>query len=191
MSLGEAGGAGQVVDEALVAIAAAHHGQLRQTAIAEAALEATNMASLSAFFEAIARDGLALTEAFAPTVFALAEAGDGVAIDVVSHVAQQHGRDVVGLIDQLDFAVEPVTIVCAGGLHTSGSSIFSSSFERQLLTSRWNVRSVVLEVVPVVGALVDAAVRKLGRITPEQRSILIASAGDVEDFGTRGIAVAS
>ena len=177
MSLGEGGGAGQIVAETLAVIAEAYHGQRAPTGLTREALALAEVATESAFFEAVARDGQQLPESFAPTVFALADAGDAAAVDVVVRVAQQHARDVVGLLNQLDFQGHAVPLICAGGLHTAGSAVFSRAFERGLAGSRWAVQIHVLDVVPVVGALVDAVVRATGRITPMQRAALVGSEG--------------
>lgn len=195
MSLGEGGGAGQIAAETLAALAEAYHGQRPKTALTAAALELAGMTSEAAFFEAIARDGQQLPESFAPTVFALANAGDAAAIDIVIRVAQQHARDVVGLVNRLDFQGRNVQLVCAGGLHTAGSLAFSRAFEHGLAGSRWPLEIVVLDVVPVVGALVDSVVRANGRITSAQRAALIASASALDDGDTvlspEGIALSS
>lgn len=191
MALGEGGGAGQVVANALTAIALAYHGQRPPTALTAAALEVAGMRSEQAFFEAIARDGHHLTESFAPTVFAIAEAGDATAIDVLEQVAGQHARDVVGLVNRLDFQGRSVPVVCAGGVHTAGSATFARAFERGLAGSRWPLQTTVLDVVPVVGALIDSVVRANGRITGEQRRELNATAALLDDSDTNGIAVAS
>lgn len=176
MGLGEGGGAGQVVDETLVALAEAFHGQRQPTLLTAAALAMAGLRDEQGFFEAVARDGHQLDESFAPTVFAIAEAGDAAAIDVLARVAHQHARDVVGLVNRLEFQGREVPLVCAGGVHTAGSAVFSRAFERGLAASRWPLRTVVLEVVPVVGALVDSVVRGQGSILPEQRAALTASA---------------
>jgi N-acetylglucosamine kinase-like BadF-type ATPase len=184
MSLGEGGGAGQVVAETLAALAQAYHGQRPPTVLTQAALESAGLHDEPAFFEAIARDGHRLSESFAPTVFALAEVGDQTAIDILQRVAEQHASDVVGLVNRLDFDGRIVPLVCAGGLHTAGSTIFSRAFERALAGSRWPLQTVVLDVVPVVGALVDSVVRANGSITGEQRAALIASASALDEDDT-------
>lgn len=176
MSLGEGGGAGQVVDLALVAMAEAFHGQRPPTVLMLAALEISGLPDEHAFFEAVARDGHQLDESFAPTVFAIAEAGDAAAIDVLEQVARQHARDVVGLVNRMDFHGLEVPLVCAGGVHTAGSAVFSQAFERGLAASRWPLRTRILDMVPVVGALVDSVVRARGGISPAQRAALTESA---------------
>ena len=195
MSLGEGGGAGQVVAEALAAIAEAYHGQRAPTPLTSAILELAGMPGQAEFFESVARDGYQVTESFAPTVFALAEEGDAAALEVVQRVARQHARDVVGLVDQLEFAAGPVPVVCAGGLHTAGSTAFASAFEQGLVGSRWPLQVRVLAVVPVVGALVDSVIRATGRITGAQRATLIASATALEGVevgaSSSGIALSS
>lgn len=195
MALGEGGGAGQVVAETLSAVAEAFHGQRPTTLLTRAVLELAGLRDESALFEAIARDGFELPESFAPTVFAIAATGDAAAISVLTKVAQQHARDVVGLVNRLDFQGRTVPLVCAGGLHTAGSTTFNAAFEHALAGSRWPLHRLVLNVVPVVGALVDSVVRANGRITAEQRAALIASASTLDEVDdavvAEGIALSS
>lgn len=191
MALGEGGGAGQVVSEALTAIAAAYHGQRPPTLLTAAALEAYGVSSEEALFEAIAREGLQVSESFAPTVFAIAEAGDPAAVDVLKSVAYQHARDVVGLVNRLNFSGSSVPVICAGGVHTAGSTTFARAFEQGLVGSRWALETVVLDVVPVVGALVDSVVRTNGKITNAQRQQLNATAAEFDANDHNAIAVAS
>lgn len=176
MSLGEGGGAGQLADATMDAIARAYHGQLAPTALTAAALEAMGYADEAALFEAVARSNAQLPESFAPTAFRLAEAGDAAAIAVVEAVARQHAADVVGIVDRLDFTGVEVPVVCAGGLHTAGSTVFEDAFADGLHRARWALRPLVLDVVPVVGALIDAHERAKGTMSVEQRQLAHASA---------------
>ncbi len=196
MSLGEGGGAGQIVAETLAALAEAYHGQRPPTRLTQAVLELAGLRDESALFEAVARDGHELPESFAPAVFAIAEDGDTAAISVLSSVARQHARDVVGLVNRLDFRDRAsVPLVCAGGLHTAGSTVFTDAFAHALAGSRWPLRLRILNVVPVVGALVDAMVRANGSITGTQRDALIASASLFDEadasVAAEGIALSS
>ena len=196
MSLGEGGGAGQIVAETLSAVAEAYHGQRPPTRLTQAVLELAGLRDESALFEAVARDGHELPESFAPVVFSIADDGDVAAVSVLTSVARQHARDVVGLVNRLDFQAQAsVPLVCAGGLHTAGSNVFSDAFAQALSGSRWSLRLQVLNVVPVVGALVDSMVRANGSISGSQRDALIASASvfdEVDELvAEEGIALSS
>lgn len=157
MALGEGGGAGQIVAEGMRIVAEAFHGQRPPTALAGLVLQALDQPDLPTLFQAVARDGLQLSESMAPAIFDLAEAGDAGCAEVIRLVAEQHARDVVGLANGMDFGKSPVPLVRAGGLHTAGSKPFDDAFNGVLERAGLPVATTVLDVVPVVGAVVHAA----------------------------------
>lgn len=157
MSLGEGGGAGQIVAEAMRILAEMHHGQRPRTAMLAEILTATGFSTAEEIFQAVARDGFDLSEAMAPLFFDLAATGDQAAVDVIEAVALQHARDVAGIVSQLNFRDAPISLVCAGGLHTAGSKLFNSAFQLAVAKSGYKFETSILQVVPVVGALIHAA----------------------------------
>jgi hypothetical protein len=183
MSLGEGGGAGQIVAEAMRILAEMHHGQRPTTAMLAEILTATGFTSPQAIFQAIARDGFDLSEAMAPLFFDLAATGDSSAVDVIEAVALQHARDVIGIVSQLDFKGAPISLVCAGGLHTAGSAIFDQVFQSAVAQSGLKFETTILQVVPVVGALIHAANTAWGDGTTSARTKLFDDAyARREDF---------
>ena len=175
IGIGEAGGAGQVVDEMVAILARVHHGQRPPSGSEAAVLAATGMANLSGLFYSMARDGWRMTEEFATTVFELAADGDALAVEAVEAVARQHAADVIGLADRLSFGGTAVPVVCAGGLHTPGSATFFGAFEAGLAGAHYSLTPVVLEVAPVVGALHHAFIRAGCSVTDQQFSRMLSS----------------
>ncbi|CAB4672568.1 unannotated protein [freshwater metagenome] len=157
MSLGEGGGAGQLVGLAVERMATSEHGQTPPTRLSKAIPESYGITDIRTFFKAIAREDLTLTEDRAPIIFELALFGDLGAIGVVQAVAKQHARDVFGIANQLSFADSAILVVRAGGLHCAESAVFNHSFESTLHTLLPQAQSKVLSIAPVIGATIHAA----------------------------------
>ncbi|MEY4323200.1 MAG: hypothetical protein RL410_981 [Actinomycetota bacterium] len=168
MSLGEGGGAGQLIAEALQILARMQHGQHKRTPLMADVLDLTGFSKPTEFFEAIARDHLSLEESIAPLVFEKAAAGDIAAIEVVEVVARQHAWDVLGLVEKMAFS-SPVALVRAGGLHTANSAEFNAAFEDVIASSKVQFDPSILEVPPVSGSLLHAALSCGSALDEKQR----------------------
>ncbi len=162
MSLGEGGGAGQLMDLAIHRMAQAIHGQASQTDMNQIIPTFFGMDNAKTFFKAIARDDLHIPEELAPLVFQAAAAQDAGAQEVVAHVARQHAKDVIGLVGQLTFNEKGFDVVRAGGLHTAGSETFDKTFEETLTAAYPHARPHVLQIAPVIGAAIHAATQNMG-----------------------------
>ena len=184
MALGEGGGAGQIVAEGMRVLAESFHGQRPPTSLAPLVLSTLGQPDLNSLFQAVARDGLHLPESMAPGIFRLAEAGDEACADVVRSVAEQHARDVIGIVRGLDFP-GAIPLVRAGGLHTAGSQLFDDAFNGVLERAELAVNASVLRVVPVVGAVLHAALRAGAPLLGDSRARLFDEALRLdEDFWT-------
>lgn len=181
MALGEGGGAGQIVAEGMRVLAEYFHGQRPPTALAPLVLATLDQPDLTTLFQAVARDGLQLPESMAPGIFRLAEAGDEACAEVVRLVAEQHARDVIGIVKGLDFSSGPIPLVRAGGLHTAGSELFDHAFNDVLDRANLQVTPSVLRVVPVVGAVLHAALRAGAPLTGASRARLFDEALRLDD----------
>ena len=167
MELGEGGGAGQLVGAALDLIARAHHGIVEKSAMYSQLPLAVGFSDPIEFFTAVARGRVGLDETLAPLIFALADQGDSGAIEAVTIVAKQHAIDIQGVVKQLNFQGATIELIRAGGLHTAANPIFDEVFEKTLATNLPNVRMRVLDVSPVFGAVMQAAHRYFGTVSPE------------------------
>lgn len=163
MDLGEGGGAGQLVSLALDYVARIYHGIEPASSLTQLVLTECGYADETSFFQAVARDGLRLTEDLAPKIFDLATAGDAGAIGIVTAVASQHATDVIAMIDQLGLAGTPVQVIRAGGLHTAACNTFDQTFEKALRSKHPGATTQVLGVSPVYGAVVHAAHQHFGK----------------------------
>ncbi len=180
MELGEGGGAGQLVDIALDLIAQAHHGVIEKSELYTQLPSAVGFNDPVEFFTAIARSRIQLDESLAPLIFELADIGDSIAIEAVNRVAKQHAIDIQGIINQLDFAGEPIELIRAGGLHTAQNQNFDRIFEQTLKTSLPNVHLRVLDVSPVFGAVMHAAHHYFGTVSQEFIAKLTVAAKKIE-----------
>lgn len=161
MGIGEGGGAWQLISETLRVVSLMHHRQRQQSDLASAVVSFTGHSNLEAMFQAVARDDYRFSADIAPLVFDLAKSGDAGAIEVVTSVAAQHAKDVIGIVRDLNFDGKPIQVVRAGGLHTAASSVFDVAFNSTIATGGKPFESRVLEVVPVVGSLVHAAGKQM------------------------------
>ena len=166
MDLGEGGGAGQLIALTLDSIARSFHGISARTQLFTAVPRALGYEDPKTFFTAIARDRVHPDESLAPVIFDLANAGDSAAVEVVSHVAKQHARDIQGVVLQLNFPSGAIPVVRAGGLHTANCAEFNDSFESELRLLVPQAAMSVLDIAPVYGSVVHAVNRYFGK-TPE------------------------
>ena len=167
MDLGEGGGAGQLVSLALDYVARIYHGIESPSTLTDLILAECGYPNQTAFFQAVARDGLRLNEDLAPKIFDLATSGDAGAIAIVTTVAKQHAIDVIAMIDQLGLAGTAVQVIRAGGLHTAGCETFDQTFEKALKSKHSGAITQVLDISPVYGAVVHAAQLHFGEVPPE------------------------
>ncbi len=182
MHLGEGGGAGQIVSAALDLMAQMHHGQRVKTPMFDRILKELNHKDASSLFQAVARENLGIDESLAPIFFELAQSGDESAIEIVASTARQHAYDVLGLIADLNFEGS-IPLIRAGGLHTADNQIFDDAFNQIIENSNQKFNSQVLTVVPVVGALMHAAIISNGGMPSDVREQLIRDAlGRDQDF---------
>lgn len=153
MELGEGGGAGQLVSEALAYIAAQMHGSVSHSQLFDYLPKHYGFSDPIAFFEAVARKGLRVNTSLAPVIFELAEAKDPGAVAAITATALQHARDVIGISSKLNFGDEAFVVVRAGGLHTAGSALFDSTFADKVLEKLSKAEIRTLMQPPVIGAV--------------------------------------
>ncbi len=182
MHLGEGGGAGQIVSLALEFLAQMHHGQRPKTAMFDRVLKELNHKDSNSLFQSVARENLGIDESLAPLFFELAVAGDEAAIEIVTSTAHQHAHDVLGIVSQMEFD-GPIPLLRAGGLHTAENTIFDDAFNQIIDSSEFTFIPTVLTVVPVVGALMHAAIINNGGMPADVREQLLKDAlGRDSDF---------
>jgi N-acetylglucosamine kinase-like BadF-type ATPase len=145
-------------------------------------LKELNKSDANSLFQSVARENFGIDEALAPIFFDLALEGDEAAIEIVTTTACQHAQDVLGVVEKMNFA-GPIPLIRAGGLHTAENRIFDDAFNQVIDASDHVFITSVLTVVPVVGALMHAAIINNGGMPQDVRQRLLKDAtGRDHDF---------
>lgn len=152
MELGEGGGAGQLVGEALSYIAAVFHKSVPHSALFEVIPAHLGFKDPISFFEAVARKGLRLQTSLAPLIFEYASLSDAGAVKAVDRTALAHAADVVGMAKKLGFSGD-MRVIRAGGLHTAGSTLFDETFSQNVVAHYPQAHIITLTQPPVMGAI--------------------------------------
>ena len=164
MDLGEGGGAGQLVSLALDYIARIHHGIETPSGLTQLILSDSGFPNETALFKAVARAEFRISEDLAPEIFELCATGDQGAMAIAMTVAKQHAVDVIAMLKKLDLVDSEVKVIRAGGLHTAGCIVFDQTFENTLKSAYSGAVTQVLDISPVYGAVIHAALSHFGNI---------------------------
>jgi N-acetylglucosamine kinase len=153
--LGDEGSGYALGYDALRAVARAHDGRAPVTTLTDAILShlgATTAPDLIGIVSA-ASWGVAETASLAPLVVLAAEAGDPVAVGIVTRGAHELSMAALAVIRELQFdPSRTLALVQAGGLWPA-SPLLRVEFERRVLAGAPFVRPVVSEAEPVHGAI--------------------------------------
>jgi N-acetylglucosamine kinase-like BadF-type ATPase len=152
---GEPSGSWTIVSDALHAIAADHHRTGPATALTELYLEALGHSTVIDMFEAITRRRASVGGHLAPLVGQAAAAGDEIADEIVTRVADQHADMVGGVAMQLGMPDDNFELVTSGGVHAAGGA-FSDRFIVRVRRHCPRAVLVPLDARPVTGAVLLA-----------------------------------
>lgn len=178
ISWGEGKGAWGLVEAALHAIAAADHGSLPSTSMANAFVQRSGADSVPQMFELYSRSGANIGTDYAPLVTDAARRGDAAAIDVCAAAGAQHGRDVAAVAARLGMAGEPFDLVLAGGLHLNAGKVFGDAFVDAVSSRTSTAVRRRLTTPPVAGAAL-LALELLGTETTDIFDAVTAAAGSI------------
>jgi N-acetylglucosamine kinase-like BadF-type ATPase len=154
MGLGDIGGAGDIVFWALRAAALAYTGRGQPTALTERFLALYGLESFAQLAEKLCRHEVEPPRAaLAPMVFEVAEAGDGVARDVLHFVGYELGANAAAVARRLGLAGTPFELVLAGGVFRAQSSLFVSAVLEAVRAESPAVQPIILHTAPVVGSV--------------------------------------
>jgi N-acetylglucosamine kinase-like BadF-type ATPase len=152
---GEPSGSWTMVSDALHAIAAHHHRTGPATALTELYLEALGHSTVIDMFEAITRQRATAGGHLAPLVGQAAAAGDEIADEILTRVADQHADMVGGVATQLGMLDDDFELVTSGGVHAAGGA-FSDRFIVRVRQHCPRALLVPLDARPVTGAVLLA-----------------------------------
>ena len=150
------GGAGDIVTEAVHAVALAYRGMGPETSLAERLLRATKCADLAELFEKVMRWQLDLGGRFAPQVFEAAHEGDVVAQSIVRRVGTSIGANAISVAGNLGMLDEAFPLVTAGGVFSSRSDLLNDSLLKAIRAKAPQAYLVYWDSHPVVGAMLLA-----------------------------------
>jgi len=161
-TLGDAGSASDVSEEALRAVARAFVGSGAPTSLSRALCELSGAGSVAELLEEFSRGGEPELDA-AATVMQHAERGDAVAIEIVEWAGAELGEAAAVIARVLGMDQEPYELVMSGGLFHGGSELL----ERRIAREVPNALLTRLEAPPAVGAALMALDQLGSRPTPE------------------------
>jgi N-acetylglucosamine kinase-like BadF-type ATPase len=152
---GDFGGAAEITDEGVLAIASAFTGLGPSTALSERFVEATDRASVADLLEFVIRQTPSIAH-LASVVIDAADEGDAVARGIVEHAGTSLGANAGLVARKLQMQGQTFEVVLAGSVLRSGSRILEQALKKELRRSAPSAFPVRLEVPPVVGAALRA-----------------------------------
>ena len=173
---GEYGGASELVAEAVKRIACAWTQRGPATRLADAFAQLTGASSTVDLLEGLYLERYHLTAAAAPTIFRLADEGDGVAHDLVRWCGNELGSLALGVIRQLGFKDAVFDVVLSGSLY-DGSPALIEAMRGTIHTVAPGARLVRLEAPPVVGGVL-LAMEQVGSLPSGVRETLVESTNE-------------
>jgi N-acetylglucosamine kinase-like BadF-type ATPase len=151
---GDWGGGGHLWQEAMWWAARAEDGRGPDTALRTALPEHLGMATMADLIEAVHLGELpeARCMELTPLLFAVAEAGDQIAADVVRRQAHEVVALVVAAIRRLGVDAEPIDVVLGGGVLTAGQPLLMDEIWKRLAEEAPHAAPRVVPAPPIVGA---------------------------------------
>jgi N-acetylglucosamine kinase-like BadF-type ATPase len=150
------GGAWDIAREAVHVVAAAYKKLGPETALTERLLATTGCAAVAELMEKLMRWQIEIGGEFAPQVFQAAQEGDAVAWSIVRRVGETIGANAVAVARRLEMLDTSFSLVTAGGVFSSRSSLLRNSLLETVRAQAPKVDLVHWEAPPVVGALLLA-----------------------------------
>ncbi|HEX9124180.1 MAG TPA: BadF/BadG/BcrA/BcrD ATPase family protein [Actinomycetota bacterium] len=148
---GDFGGASEVSDAAVTAVAEAFTGFGPGTALERLLPEAAGAASMVDFIEAAGR-GRIDPSSFAPQVSRAAADGDAVACGILTRAGEALGANAAHVVRMLKMERLEFDLVLAGGLFRTGTPFLVDALDAVVRPVAPNAVTVLLEDPPVVGA---------------------------------------
>ncbi|MBE2235910.1 MAG: ATPase, partial [Anaerolinea sp.] len=149
---GEHGGSGELVQEAVAAVARAWTRRGPATALAAAFSRLVGASSDADLLEGLSQGWYDIGAAAAPLVFQTAEAGDAVALEVVRWAALELASLTNGVIRQLHLEAQTFDVVLVGSMY-NGGPLLLEPMQAAVRALAPGARFVKLTVPPVVGAV--------------------------------------
>ncbi|HEX7393629.1 MAG TPA: BadF/BadG/BcrA/BcrD ATPase family protein [Anaerolineaceae bacterium] len=152
ISMGEYGGASELVFKAVQAIAHAWTKRGPSTSLSQAFINHIGAKDIDDFMDGLNTDRYSLEASAAPLVFQTAQEGDPIAIETIRWVGNELGELVNAVIRQLEFEPLEFDLVMVGSMFRGGPLLIDAMQQRVLAIAP-GARLVYLNHPPVVGAL--------------------------------------
>jgi len=149
---GEYGGATEIMQRAVQAVALSWTARGPQTRLTTAFLAHTGALDPLDLLAGLVRDRYELDAGDAPLVFAEAAAGDPVAQEIIEWAGRELGSLACGVIRRLDLENETFDLVLAGSLY-NGSPVLARELGRTVHAVAPDARLVRLDASPVIGGV--------------------------------------
>jgi N-acetylglucosamine kinase-like BadF-type ATPase len=150
--LGEYGGASELIDKAVQAVALDCTQRGPATRLTEAFMDLTGAADAMDLLEGLALERYEVTAAAAPIVFQVAAEGDQVAQATICWAGRELGSLAIGVIHQLGFEQSDFEVVLIGSLF-KGSPALIETMAAAIHQVAPRARLVRLKAPPVVGGV--------------------------------------
>jgi N-acetylglucosamine kinase-like BadF-type ATPase len=148
--MGEAAGAGELVQAAIVAIARDWTRRGPPTQLTGAFAQLVGASDALDLLEGLGMGRYFIRASAAPLVFEVARRGDPIALDLVRWAGRELGDLAVGVIRQLQFQDEQFEVVLAGSFY-KGSPLVAEELEKTVCQVAAGARLVRLDAPPVIG----------------------------------------
>jgi N-acetylglucosamine kinase-like BadF-type ATPase len=151
---GDWGGGAHLWQEAMWWAARAEDGRGPDTALRTALPAHFGLTSMAALIEAVHLEVVtaAACMEMTPLLFAVADTGDSVAVDIVRHQAREIVTLAVAAMRRLDLLHEPIDVVLGGGVLTAQHPVLMDSVDAMLSAAAPHAVMRVVAVPLVVGA---------------------------------------
>ncbi len=150
--MGEAAGAGELVEEAIRSVARDWSRRGPSTCLSQAFVELTGAENVENLLEGITQQRYTIGAAAAPIVFRVAAEGDRVAQQVIEWAGRELGGLTNGVIRQLGFESLDFDVVLVGSLYDGGAWL-TDTMRRTVHAVAPGARLVRLTVPPVAGGV--------------------------------------
>ena len=181
---GEYGGANEIVNKAVQAVALAWTCRGPATRLSEAFAAEVGATDTADLLAGLVRDRYTLSAAAAPIVFAAAEQGDAVAQEIINWAGRSLGDLANGVIYQLDLAAESFDVVLSGSLYKGGAMLIDP-LRQTVQAVAPGANLVRLTAPPVVGGVL-LGMEACGLDTAAVRTPLLASANEIMEQDVDG-----
>jgi N-acetylglucosamine kinase-like BadF-type ATPase len=171
--LGEAAGAGEVVEAAVACVSRDWSLRGPHTGLSQAFIDYTGARDLDDLIEGLVMARYEIDTPAAPVVFRVAEAGDPAACEVIGWAGSALGDLACGVIRQLGFEELAFDVVLVGSLYNGGPMLIRP-MEQAIQREAPRARLVRLEGPPVIGAVL-LGMKVAGLEIKERREALLAA----------------